>query len=388
MKRIVFVALLVCAFTCGLHAQTVDTTVCAVLKNPTAFNGKMVRIKGTVVSGFDQFVLNDDNCGLTVNGIWIAYPEGTKAKGGPLAMLELEPAHNFTGTIAPEKRTPVVLNRDKEFKHFDSLLSEMHDPGQGICMGCREYDVQATLVGRLDAVPSTTLDRNGSKIVGLGGFGNMNAYPARLVLESVSDVTSKKADYSKSQAAATGGPGQGQAQEPQNPYMFDPVATLVKNAAPLQPSQLTTMIQKDAAAFPTAKEKIKDGVSIDYGDMDDVSAAQDAPGAEDSSDGVLFVCTLNRDRLGSSLGMALIHLGQHINDLRNPPPGNEDAPPVIQENNAWVVSSAFAIAYEAKYFILPGGYVMWDSKWPQADRQTNMQNALSGFLSDHALLSK
>ena len=38
------------------------------------------------------------------------------------------------------------------------------------------------------------------KIVGFGGFGNMNAYPARLVLQSVSDVTPKEIDYSKADA--------------------------------------------------------------------------------------------------------------------------------------------------------------------------------------------
>ena len=41
-------------------------------------------------------------------------------------------------------------------------------------------------------------------MIGFGGFGNMNAYPARLVLESVSDVTPKEIDYSKTDAATKG----------------------------------------------------------------------------------------------------------------------------------------------------------------------------------------
>ncbi len=400
MKRMVFVALLLCGLAGTLRAQTVDTTVCAVLKNPTAFNGKMVSIKGTVVSGFDQFVVNDGNCGLPVNGIWITYPAGTKAKGGPLAMVRLEPAHNFAGTIAPGKQTPVVLNRDKQFKRFDSLLSQMHDQGPGTCLGCREYDVQATLVGRLDAVARATLDRKGGKIVGLGGFGDMNAYPAQLVLESVSDVTGKKVDYAKlgkkPQKGSSGSKLMAQ-QNPyinnplpptvtsNNPYIFDPVATLQKKAAALRPSQLTTAIQKDAAVFPTAKEKIKDGVSINYGAMDEVPASA---GTADSSDGALFECTFNKKQLGSSLGMALIFLGQQINDLRNPQPGNENAPPYIQENNAWVVATAFGAANQVNFLVMPGGYVMWDSAWPPADQETNMQNALNGFLTNELMLSK
>ena len=51
-----------------------------------------------------------------------------------------------------------------------------------MCLGCIRYDVTATLVGRLDAVPDATLQRDkAGKIVGFGGFGNLNAYPARLV---------------------------------------------------------------------------------------------------------------------------------------------------------------------------------------------------------------
>jgi len=37
-------------------------------------------------------------------------------------------------------------------------------------------------VGRLDTVADASIKRDASgKIVGFGGFGNMNAYPARLV---------------------------------------------------------------------------------------------------------------------------------------------------------------------------------------------------------------
>ncbi len=389
MKRLVLAMLLVCGFAGGLYAQTVDTTVCAVLKNPTAFNGKMVRIQGTVVAGFDQFTVNDGNCGLAVNGIWITYPEGTKAKGGPLAMVRLEPAHNFAGTIAAEKRTPVVLDRDKEFKHFDSLLAEEHDPGAGVCLGCRKYDVQATLVGRLDAVASAALNRNGQgKIVGLGGFGNMNAYPARLVLESVSGVIGKKEDYSKSDAVTKQAPSLPAGRSMPTLYLFDPAAALQKDAARLQPGKLTTLIQKDAAVFPKGKEKSADGVSISYGAIDDVTADADTPGAEDSSDGVLYVCTLNKNQLGNQIGTALVHLGQHINDLRNLPPGDVNAPAYTLENNGWAVSTSFAIAYGTRYFTLPGGYLMWNAKWPQADRQADMQNALKDFLSKEELLSK
>src|SRR5580658_6878651 len=98
MRLYLGLALLVVASACGLRAQVTDTTVCDVLKSPQSFDNKIVRIKGTVVAGFDQFVIRDVNCAQDVNSIWLAYPQGTKGKAGPMAMLELKPAKNFAGT--------------------------------------------------------------------------------------------------------------------------------------------------------------------------------------------------------------------------------------------------------------------------------------------------
>ena len=188
-----------------------DTTVCDVVKKPEAFDGKIVRIKGTVFAGFDEFVIKDatdPNCGFTVNAIWLDYPAGTKGKAGPAAMLTMQPAKNFTGTITPPTRAAVTLDKSKDFKQFDSLLAQKHEKGADMCLGCTRYEVTATLVGRLDSVADATLKRDASgKIVGFGGFGNMNAYPARLVLESVSDVTPKEIDFSKNDDETKGDSG-------------------------------------------------------------------------------------------------------------------------------------------------------------------------------------
>ncbi len=141
--------------------------------------------------------------------IWLAYPPGTKGKAGPAAMVVVQPAKNFTGTLAPPTRAAVTLDKTgkgKDFKQFDSLLAQKHEKGADMCLGCTRYEVTATLVGRLDSVADATLKRDASgKIVGFGGFGNMNAYPARLVLESVSDVTPKEIDYSKNDEETKGG---------------------------------------------------------------------------------------------------------------------------------------------------------------------------------------
>ena len=177
MKRaLTFVFVL--GFTCCLYAQAVDTTVCEILNNPQSFNGKTVRIKGTVVAGFDQFVVKGADCGINVNkNIWLSYPEGTKAKAGPAAMVQIQPARNFTGDVPAVQRTAVALDKNsKDFKLFDSQLATPYNKG-GMCLGCNKFLVTAMLVGRLDSVQKAGVQRDSAgKIVGFGGFGHM--YPA------------------------------------------------------------------------------------------------------------------------------------------------------------------------------------------------------------------
>ena len=387
MKRLLALvpvfALMVCA-AC-VHAQATDTTVCAVLKNPKAFDGKMVRIKGTVVTGLDQFVLSDGDCGKQVSSIWLAYPQGAKVKSGPSAMLELEPAHNFAGTITSAKRDAVTLQKDKAFKQFDSALAQQHHSPSGLCLACPKYEVQATITGRLDGVDDAAVRREKGKIVGLGGFGNANAYTARLVIQSVGDVAPKEIDYSRIDSITKQESGQMQPQQELASYS-DPLSTAQKLAGGLSPSPMTTQIQKDIDLLGKPKEP--NGVVVGFGALNEVSPGAEALAAKDSPDGVQYNCMFNHDRLPDrELSMALLHLAQHISDIRDPQP-SDDASLYIEENNAWAVTATMAVAGGEKYLTLPGGYLMWDASWPDGDKVNNMVSALDDFLSKEALLSK
>lgn len=383
MKRFLVLAIFLFTGACALQAQVVDTTVCDVLKNPASFNGKIVRIKGTVSAGFDQFIVRGPDCGQQVDGIWLAYPEGTKGKAAPDAMLEILPAHNFAGKVTPPTRASVTLQKDKEFKKFDSLLSEEHK-GPYMCLGCRRYEVSATLVGRLDGVADATLERDPSgKISGFGGFGNMNAYPARLVLQSVSDVTPKEIDYSNADTLAKGNiptlvPQGG---------LYDPLATAHTAAAAIGSSPAGVQAQKDIEVFPKKGEH--NGVTIEYGRMNEVAANDGAPGASDSPDGVLFICTFNMNHLqGLDLPAAMLHISQHVEELRNPEPNDVGVPPMILEANAWAVTISAAMGMREKFLVLPGANIAWNWKWPQSDISSNFASAMKTFLADQALLSQ
>lgn len=384
MKRFLVLALFLCAGGCAVQAQVVDTTVCDVLKNPASFNGKMVRIKGTVSAGLDQFILRGPSCGQPVDAIWLAYPEGTKGKASPDAMLEIRPAHNFAGKYAAADRTPVKLEKDKPFKQFDSLLGEEHNKGPYTCLGCRRYDVDATLVGRLDGVADASLQRDASgKIVGFGGFGNMNAYPARLVIQSVSDVAPKEIDYAKIDAMVKG--TQPSMEPPGSSY--DPLAISAKAADAIGNSPAGIQAKKDAAVY--GKKGEHNGVEIAYGRMNEVADKDPGLGADESPDGVLYNCTFNMSHLqGLEMAEAILHIGQHVSELRNPPENEAGgAPAYILEANAWAVTASAAMGMREKFFALPGGYLLWNWKWTQADLQSNFTSALGSYFSDEAMMN-
>jgi len=394
MKRFVVLIGLLLAFGCGLHAQAaapVDVKVCDVVKSPASFDGKMVRIKGTVVAGFDEFVIKDatdPNCGFPVNGIWLSYPQGSKAKSGPVAIVTAQPAHNFAGTLKTPTRTPVTLDKSKDFKQFDSLLAQPHQKGLDMCLGCARYEVTATLVGRLDTVADASIKRDASnKIVGFGGFGNMNAYPARLVLASVSDVTPKEIDYSKTDAITKGDssmpppPGAGGGGQ-----FDDPFASAAQLASHMAANPLADLARAAVAVYPKSKEQ--NGVIAVLGGSGN-EVTPDGPGTKDSPDGVLYNCVLNRDRLqGASMVVAVFHLGQHVVDLRSPKPDSADAPLIINENDAWVVTSIAAVIGGQKYLTLPGAYLFFNTAWTADERQDKMEAALKDFLANEALLSR
>ena len=111
----------------------------------------------------------------------------------------------------------------------------------------------------------------------------------------------------------------------------------------------------------------------------------EALGSKDSPDGVLFNCSFNSDRLqGDALTRAVIHMGQHISDLRT----GQDSLLFVSEYNAWVNTAIQALFAGQKFLTLPGGYLIWDANWPAADRNDKIDSTLKDFLANEALLSR
>lgn len=158
--------------------KVILTSVCEVLAKPSAFNGRMIRVRGRVGSGFESFTLEDDSC----NGsIWLTSPD------------------------EPESRDPsrpkVQLQRDGKFQQFQYYVSmESSDPLAARCGGnphCPRYEVTATLVGRLDYKRlRPPRDRKGREVTFRGGFGHLGQWSSRLVIESVSEVAARDLEAS------------------------------------------------------------------------------------------------------------------------------------------------------------------------------------------------
>jgi hypothetical protein len=293
-----------------------------------------------------------------VNAIWLSYPEGTKRKAGPAAFVQLQLGRNNPATVPLVTRTAVTLDKNKDYKEFDSLLSTSAK-ASGMCLGCVRSKVTATLVGRLDGVKDAgVIWESTGKFVSANGFGNMNRYNARLVLQSVADVSPQEIDYSKN-AALSG------TDLPSVPKPAPPTVDQFKNAV---------------AAFGGPGED--NGVDIGFGVENQDPKSDSAKGTHNSPDGLLFLCTFDSDRLkGDSLSRAMSHVGSNISDTRSGRRDVADENAFTLEYRAWQVATLGAISSRQKTLTLSGGYQVWNSDWAEADRGKMIDEAISGYLT-------
>jgi hypothetical protein len=391
MKRIIILALFACASVCGLKAQVVDTTVCAIMQNPTSFDGKIVRVKGIAVGGLDNFIIKDSKpCGLPVDAIWLAYPMGTKAHAGPAAMVEVSPAHNYDGPYKAVTRTPVTLQRDKDFEKFDSTMSTEHIPSaqmlqdrnsfEGMCLGCLHATVTATFVGRLDGVASTAIVHDGTgKIASFGGFGNMNAYPARLVLQSVSDLAPNEINYDKTDETTKNEPPMG---GQNRDHIEDPVDAARRSFLLVGGNANGKKVQQDIELFGArgAEKPEITGVNLVWGIANE--ADDNAPSSITTPDGLLFTVSINPARIeGYAQIRTLVHMGQHVSDLRTLIAANADAPLYVLEYNDWTLTAISATYNGQRSITLSGAFLLWETEWPAKGRGPLVDSAINNYLN-------
>lgn len=347
------------------RAQAVDAGVCDIVNHPLKFDGKIVRVKGLVQVDFDSFILRGDTCS---SALWLSYPAGTKAKSGPAAVISLQLASNATDT--PGKARPALtLEKNQHFLNFDLLLST-RPKTTGMCLGCVKSDVMATLEGRIDGTENQGLTRDKEgKITSLDGFGNMNQYPARLVITRVSDVTAKEIDYSKTPKIDGDNPG-GTAKD---------YNALTKKAAEAFPkgTDAPNQIQQSVDAYGALGQD--NGVVVSFGDTANVPDGDGTKSTKSSPDGLLLTVHFDSDKLkGDALSRATAHEGTAIALLREKQVmGCKDI-----EMKAWNTALLVSIGSRQKTLTLPGGVLLWSDAWPAADRSNLAGTALLSYLDD------
>jgi hypothetical protein len=173
----------------------IETTVCEIMKNPSAFNNKLVRVRGHVEVSFEYSFLEDDVCS---DALWFAIADGS----GPPGLVAIvngegKPGGKNSKGVAV-KPVLVRLIRDanfEKFQHYMTVKAEekpcLNSPLEPTPVDCAVDRVTATFTGRIDSVSKQLHEahlkrpeHNDGK-----GFGHMGMFDAQIVVGIVEEVS-------------------------------------------------------------------------------------------------------------------------------------------------------------------------------------------------------
>jgi hypothetical protein len=177
------------AVLCGLlgissapaaNAQSgpLDTTICEINKNPAAYSGKTLRIRGFVSSGFEDFTFHSKECDRGPS-IWLMYADD-------------EPEIKYwTRTPGPGSKTILYqgesypILKDKSYQNFSQSTQASEN-------GKPTYQVTATLSGVFFAQTSRRFPSGQLLPEGYGHEGCCHLF----IITAVSEVTPVRQDHS------------------------------------------------------------------------------------------------------------------------------------------------------------------------------------------------
>jgi len=177
--------------------KPVETTVCRILDDPTAYNNKLVKVRGYVSGSFESSVLLDEHC--SNDGIWFVFADGS----GPPELVISTLGKGTPGSRDSKGRAtppiPVRLIKDSNFEelqHYWALSAKgaacINEPLTAYPPDCTTYRVTATFIGRVDGVSKEVhaahLKRSSNTRVDWKGFGQMGMFDAQIVVQSVENV--------------------------------------------------------------------------------------------------------------------------------------------------------------------------------------------------------
>jgi len=135
-----------------------DADVCAVLSNPLAYNGKLLRITGSITRDFETFWIESSKC-ADFQPLWIEYG-GSKPADGPIWHEGPEhPGNEDAPLLVDGVRNSVEA--DATFRRFDSLTKSLK----------RGKRARATIVGWVFAAGTYQDEAGNTQETGFGPYG-------------------------------------------------------------------------------------------------------------------------------------------------------------------------------------------------------------------------
>lgn len=178
-KGLLFVAFLACLITPVTQAQTnpidvPDVSYCNLAKSPKPYDGKIIRVRGTLSVNFEDFSLFDASC-KSDQGIWLAF-------GGDVPGVVASTVNDTERTAGKDltvEGKAYSIQKDESFRRLYALITTKRDNKP-------VYSVTATLTGAFFAGEPHQGSDGVTRYLGYGHLGCCSLF----VITQVSDVAS------------------------------------------------------------------------------------------------------------------------------------------------------------------------------------------------------
>jgi len=174
LQFVAFVGLLCVPRLVCAQEGPVEVPACDLARSPKAFDGKLIRVRGTLNVYFEDFSLGIRNCD-TEQGIWLAF-------GGDVPGIVASMANDTVrkpGVDIKVNDVPYAIKKDDNFRRLYALIAARHGDKPA-------YRVTATLTGMFFAGQENKLSNGTVDFVGYGHLGCCSL----LMITQVSDVES------------------------------------------------------------------------------------------------------------------------------------------------------------------------------------------------------
>ena len=171
---LVFMALFFTGNGVSAQESPIQVSVCDLARDPKSFDGKPIRVRGTLNVDFEDFSLDTPNCD-TQQGIWLAF-------GGDVPGLTPSTANDMVRTPGSNIRVdgmPYGIKKDDNFRRLYALIAALHGDKPA-------FRVTTTLTGTFFAGRLTTWPSGLTIFAGYGHLGCCSLF----VITEVSDVDS------------------------------------------------------------------------------------------------------------------------------------------------------------------------------------------------------